>query len=191
MRTLRRLPVLILFFALAGCASHPPVNVALVPATAPSGGLTKPIVVPALEASCVPPEGWAIQPIKEGKNHVHQLWLSPTGNTAYGVIRFALPFPVGPDTILWFFLREMREREGEARLISKRRDARLKGLRFVAEGGLYVVRTNLTTRGFRGWAVYAGTLRHRDILPNELNLAELARENTETGVDANHPSATP
>jgi hypothetical protein len=132
-----------------------------------------------------------MQPLKETKNHSHQLWLSPTGNTAYGVIRFSLPLPVGPDTVLYFFLREMRASEGEARLISKRRDPQLKGLGFVAEGGLYVVRTNLTTRGLRGWAVYAGTLRARPVLPNELSLAELAREETETGVDGNPRAAKP
>ena len=129
-----------------------------------------------------------MEPLKQTKNHAHQVWVSPTGHTAYGIIRFTLPLPVGPDTVLWFFLREMRASEGEARLISKRRDAQLKGLRFVAEGGQYIVRSNLTTKGLRGWAVYAGTRRDREILPSELSLAELAREKTETGVDRN-PSA--
>lgn len=138
-------------------------------------------VVPSVEAACSPPVGWTMQPLKDSKNHTHQVWLSPTGSTAYGVIRFSLPLPVGPDTVLYFFLREMRAAEGEARLLSKRRDSQLGGIRFVAEGGLYVVRTNLTTRGFRGWAVYAGTRRDRDISPSELSAAELAREMTETG----------
>ncbi|MGB7156837.1 MAG: hypothetical protein WBD40_02150 [Tepidisphaeraceae bacterium] len=151
--------------------------------------MSDPIVVPALEVACVPPVGWSAQPPKESKNHVHRVWLSPTGNTAYGVIRFALPVPVGPDAALWGFLREMRRTEGEARLISKQRDAR--GLTFVAEGGLYMIRTNLTTRGFRGWAVYAGTLRGREIVHNELILAELARDHTETGVDGNPRSTRP
>ena len=132
-----------------------------------------------------------MDPLKQTKNHAHQVWVSPTGHTAYGVIRFSLPLPVGPDTVLWFFIREMRASEGEARLISKRRDPQLKGLRFVAEGGRYVVRANLTTRGLRGWAVYAGTRRDREILPSELSLAELAREKTETGVDGNPRAVRP
>ena len=173
----------------AGCASRQAPRAAG-PSTAPTV-LAERTVVPAVEAACRPPADWEMRPLKEGKNHTHQVWVSPTGNTAYGVIRFSLPLPVGPDTTLYFFLREMRASEGEAKLISKRRDAQLKGLRFVAEGGLYVVRTNLTTRGFRGWAVYAGTLRGRPILPSELAVAELAREETETGVDGNPRAAKP
>ncbi len=185
-------PAWIVLLALAGigCASGRPPRLVESPTTLPSG-LGEPRVVPALEAACVPPLGWSARPLKASTNHIHQVWLSPTENTAYGVIRFSLPLPVGPDTVLYFFLREMRASEGEARLLSKRRDNQLKGLRFVAEGGLYVVRTNLTTRGFRGWAVYAGTRRGRAILPSELSLAELARENTQTGIDENSPSVKP
>ncbi|HEV2295878.1 MAG TPA: hypothetical protein VGR35_18675 [Tepidisphaeraceae bacterium] len=152
---------------------------------------TERLFVPSVQAACAPPDGWSMEPLKQSKNHTHQVWLSPTGSTAYGVIRFSLPLPVGPETVLYFFLREMRNSEGEARLISKRRDPALKGLRFVAEGGKYTVRTNLTTKGFRGWAIYAGTRRDREILPSELAMAELARENTETGVDANSAAAKP
>ncbi len=167
----------------AGCASRPfATNVSTT--TRPSLP-EEPVFVAELEAVCLPPAGWSAQAPKTSRNHTHHLWLSPTGSTAYGVIRFALPLPVGPDAALWGFLREMRRTEGEARLIRKEKDSALPGLRFVAEGGLYVVRANLTTRGFRGWAAYAGTRRDRDILPGELQLAERARENTEAGVDAN------
>lgn len=182
--------LVLLMLAASGCASKNASTPAALPTTLPAG-LSDYIVVPSVQAACVPPTQWSMEPLKETKNHTHQVWLSPTGSTAYGVIRFSLPLPVSPDTVLYFFLREMRNSEGEARLISKRRDAKLKGVRFVAEGGKYVVRTNLTTKGFRGWAVYAGTRRDRDILPKELVLAELARENTKTGVDANQPQAKP
>ena len=55
----------------------------------------------------------------------------------------------------------MRESEGEAHLISRRSDPRLRGIRFVAEGGEYRLRANLVTRGFRAnprrelWALVA------------------------------------
>ena len=186
----RVLLVLLGFTGVLGCASRQPVPTTAFPTTQPSG-LTDGTVVSSVNARCVPPIGWTMDPLKQTKNHAHQVWVSPTGNTAYGVIRFSLPLPLGPDTVLWFFLREMRASEGEARLISKRRDAKLKGLRFVAEGGRYVVRANLTTKSLRGWAVYAGTRRDREIPPNELSLAELAREKTETGVDGNPGAAKP
>ena len=62
-------------------------------------------------------------------------WLSPSGRTAYGVIYFSLPLPVGHDLTLWGFLDEMRHSEGEATLVSKQWDENLRGLRRFLEIG--------------------------------------------------------
>ena len=105
-------------------------------------------------------------------------WLSPTGRTAYGVIHFSLPLPVGHELALWGFLREMRRSEGEAQLLSKGWDANSGLMRFVAQGGLYLVRSNLFVTGRQGWVCYAGTLKKEPIEPDELALAEIAREHT-------------
>jgi len=113
--------------------------------------------------------------------HKHGVWISPSGRTAYGVIYFSLPLPVGHDLVLWGFLNEMRKTEGEATLLSKEWDDKLPGLRFVAQGGRYVVRTNLSVHGFHGWACYAGTLRNDPIVPEELAEAEYARDATTFG----------
>jgi hypothetical protein len=135
-----------------------------------------------VEALVVPPVGWIAQPLKHSSRHDHQIWLSPSGSTAYGVIRFKLPLPLSPEAVLKMgFLPEMKRTEGAATLISSERDPSLPGIRFVAEGGKHVVRTNLITRGFKGWAVYAGTMRDRPEVPDELALAELAREQTAVG----------
>jgi hypothetical protein len=141
-------------------------------------GLTSPVVWASVDAVVVPPLGWEAEPLKASKDHAHQVWLSPSGHTAYGVIQFDMPWSVGNDWALWGFLREMRKTEGEARLITKLRDPDLPGIRFEAEGGQYRLRTNLLTRGRRGWAVYAGTRRDHDVVPDELDLAERAREQT-------------
>ena len=147
------------------------------------GALSAPEPLASVEAMVTPPAGWRADPLKTSDRHNHQVWISPSGNTAYGVIRFKLPLPVGPELALRHgFLPEMRRTEGEARLLSSRRDPSLPGLRFVAEGGQYRLRTNLITRGWRGWAVYAGTLRDKEIVPDELALAELAREHTTVGL---------
>ena len=136
-----------------------------------------------VEAIVAPPVGWRPDPLKSSDKHNHQVWISPSGNTAYGVIRFKLPWPVGPELALRHgFLPEMKRTEGEARLLSSERDPELPGVRFVAEGGLYRLRTNLITRGWRGWAVYAGTLRSAETIADELALAELAREHTSVGL---------
>ena len=81
--------------------------------------------------------------------------------------------------------RHVRRSEGEATLISKKWDDKLPGLRFVAQGGRYVVRTNMTVRGFHGWACYAGTLRAEPVEADELKLAEEARERTTFGKSSN------
>jgi hypothetical protein len=96
-------------------------------------------------------------------------------------MHFTLPVPVGPDIVEWYFLREMRRKQGDAVLISSQKDPNLPGIRFVAEGGPYCIRVNLITRGWEGWAVYAGTLRGQPINQNELDLAERAREYTQVG----------
>jgi hypothetical protein len=144
--------------------------------------LSDPVGSSELESVVVPPTGWRPDPLKRSRNHAHQAWISPSGSTAYGVIRINLPLPfVGPDTVLPRFLNQMRQTEGEARLISRRGDRDLPGIRFVAEGGQYRLRANLVTRGFRAWTVYAGTLRGRPEVADELNLAEAAREQTRIG----------
>ena len=147
------------------------------------GGLTTPEPLQSVEAVVAPPVGWKPDPLKASDRHNHQVWISPSGNTAYGVIRFKMPLPVGAELALRHgFLPEMKRSEGEARLLSSERDPSLPGVRFVAEGGLYRLRTNMITRGWRGWAVYAGTIRKAEIVPDELALAELAREHTIVGL---------
>ena len=138
-----------------------------------------------VEAMVVPPAGWRPDPIKRSKTHAHPAWVSPSGKTAYGVIRINLPLPfIGPDVVLRPFMDEMRQTEGAAKLVSRKTDRRLPGpgIRFVAEGGQYTIRTNLMTRGFRAWAVYAGTRRGEEEVPAELELAEQARERTKIGL---------
>ena len=114
-------------------------------------------------------------------DHRHQVWISPGKATAYGVIVFKLPLPVGPSLALWGVLREMRRTEGQANLLDRHDDPVLRGIRFTAEGGRYTIRANLTTDGLRGWLVYAGTLRDHPIDAAELRLAERARDATRVG----------
>jgi len=137
----------------------------------------------ALDATVAPPAGWVIDPGKTMISPAQLVWISPTGSTAYGVIHFSLPLPVGHELALWGFLREMKKSEGEARLLDQRWDENRQCLRFVAQGGQYTVRTNLRVRGFNGWAAYAGTLRQREVNPDELTAAENARERTSFGRD--------
>jgi hypothetical protein len=144
--------------------------------------IAPPVSYPELEAMVTPPVGWQPDPLKRTSRHAHQAWISPSGHTAYGVIRMNLPLPfISADRVLTGFLDEMRQTEGEATLLSRTSDRRLPGLRFVAEGGQYKLRVNLVVRGFRAWAVYAGTRRDAQEVPAELDLAEWARELTKIG----------
>jgi len=149
--------------------------------------IEEPESVPEVDALVTPPAGWIADPIKSSEQHKHQVWKSPSGKTAYGIIRFSLPLPVPATWVLDPFLNEMKKSEGEANLIGQPlRDDALPGVRFTAEGGDYRMRINLICKGFRGWAVYAGTLRKEAEEPAELRLAEVARDRTKVGV----PSAT-
>jgi hypothetical protein len=143
-----------------------------------------------LQAMVTPPEGWQAEPLKASSKHTHQVWLSPTGHTAYGVIFFNLPWPVGEDLAVTAFIQQMARTEGKAELIDKEKDPDLPGVRFVAEGGLYRVRANMIVDGWRGWAVYAGTVVKNPVDEKELELAELARESTRVGATKMVPGST-
>jgi hypothetical protein len=166
--------LLAMLLLLVGCTHQIPRA-----ATQPvSPALTPPAYVTSVESIAAPPVGWHPDPLKKSEAHSHQVWISPSGHTAFGIIRFKLPIPVGHELALFVFLQKMKARDGEATLISKQWDPKLDGLRFVAEGGLYKVRTNLFVHGLVGWATYAGTLRGYPVNEAELALAEQARENT-------------
>ena len=144
-------------------------------------GLCVPFFDSDVSAMCDPPIGWKAQALKSTPNHNDQVWLSPTGDTAYGVIHFKMPLPVGENLAFIGFLRQMKKIQGQATLLARWDDPGLPGIRFIAEGGLYVIRTNLLVAGWDGWAVYAGTLKTGPILPKELDFAVRAREHTRVG----------
>ena len=110
------------------------------------------------------------------------MWTSPGHATAYGVVTFVMPLPMGTGLALWGVLGRMKQVTGEAELIDRHDDPDLPGIRFVADGGPYRIRANLVTDGLRGWMVYAGTLRAKPVDPAELRLAEQARDATRVGV---------
>lgn len=173
--------ILVLLLAAAGCAKNYDDIPNYTPSTQPltDTGLSSPQAVEAVDALAAPPTGWKIEPQKGSDKHAHQVWLSPTGRTAYGIIHFGIPLPMPATWILGPWLDEMKKSEGEATLIgTPLKDDQLPGVRFVVEGGEYKMRVNLICKGFKGWAVYAGTLRKEPEMPAELELAERAREKT-------------
>ena len=175
-----RLLVVYSLLLTAGFASskHDPAQTQAPWGTADTRGLSLPVYNGDVVAFCDPPIGWKPDPIKSDANHVHQIWLSPTTDTAYGIIHFKLPLPVGADLALSGFLAQMKKTEGDATLLERHDDPHLPGIRFTARGGVYTIRANLIVRGWEGWAVYAGTERGKPIDSIELDFALRAREHT-------------
>lgn len=173
-----------LLCCLCGCASHPHPDLAALRAgwtAADTRDLSTPSFDPDVVAVIDPPLGWKQDPPKVTSDHIHKVWLSPTRDTAYGVIHFSMPFPVGPGMALGGFLDQMKKTEGNANLLSRQDDPKLPGIRFQAEGGLYTIQANLMVDGWEGWAIYAGTLRGQVDPPAELDIAQRAREYTKVG----------
>jgi hypothetical protein len=135
-----------------------------------------------LQTMVTPPIGWKPDPLKITDKSRHRVWISPGGSTAYGVIYFNLPLPVGAGLAFGGFMDQMKKTTGEAIIISKAEDDQLPGYRFVADGGHYRIRCNLMTQGFHGWAIYAGSLRARPVNECEVKIAEEAREETRIGL---------
>ena len=134
-----------------------------------------------VRARCPPPADWQAKPLELFPRSVQRVWLSPTGRTAYGVIYIRLPLPVGPDLVLWRFIADMREMEGDGRLISRERSDDGE-LRFVAENPRYRFNARLHTAGRDAWIIYAGVERDQPPDAAEFSLAESARDATVHGL---------
>ena len=128
-------------------------------------GLAGLVFVAEVETTCAPPEGWRMEFREDEGAQGHVVWISPSG----------------PELASRGFVRRMRQEEGEVVVRERQHDAELGGVRFVAEGKEHILRVNLVTRGWRGWAVYAGTKQDRPVKAAELDVAERARENTRMG----------
>ena len=146
-----------------------------------------------VEAFVVPPKGWELDPPKVSDEHTHLVWLSPTGDTAYGVIYAAIPgwAPVFllPDRsvherVLDAFIDAMASDQGEATLLSKTWDAENEQMFFEAEGGLYRIDAILQVRGHSAWSVYVGKLRERPVNEQEQAIGRRARDATRVGREA-------
>lgn len=178
---------MLLLVITAGCCTNQPAPRPLAVPTQPGAPTTNPVAMqicaPAwdeiLKTWVTPPVGWKPDPLKVTNKSRHRVWVSPDGSAAYGVIYFDLPLPVGKDTAFNGFMSGMKNTSGEAILISKTEDSN--AVHFVADGGLYRIRCNLSVSGFHGWTVYAGTLRAKPVNPDQLQLAEKARDRTQVG----------
>lgn len=178
----------LVLLALSGCGHDMNSSTAALagsPTTRPvSEGLQPRRAVTSVETLSPIPVGWKPDPLKHSEQHDHQVWLSPTRHTAYGVIEFHnWLMPLASDRkVLDAVIDQMKRTQGDAKLVSVKEDPKLDGLRFVAAGRIYLVRGNLIKQGSRGWVVYAATRRSEPVIPSELTLAEQARDETVVGL---------
>ena len=187
----RRAVYLLVVCLLTGCASRSTLREGEVPTSRPVSGVGQAIFDAELEAVVVPPSGWEADPLKSSDKHNHRVWLSPTGDAAYGVIYARLPklAAFAPsrylhNRVLNEFMAAMKADQGEAALLSKRWDGDANRMSFEAEGGLYKIDSALSVRGLSAWSVYAGTLRSKPPNEAEMALARKARDATRVGLEA-------
>src|SRR5215212_911381 len=104
----------------AGCSqTHPALHESFIQPTTRATlteGLDPPQIVESVQTVSPVPAGWRPDPLKHSGEHDHQVWLSPTGRTAYGVITFKhWLLPLASDQlVLDKFLETMKKSEGEA-----------------------------------------------------------------------------
>src|SRR5258707_193625 len=93
---MRLIPACLCLTLLAGVSGGCQSKYAQIPTYQPStqplsaNGLTDPVPVTSVDAVVAPPVGWKPDELKSSEQHTHQVWLSPTGKTAYGIIHFGL-----------------------------------------------------------------------------------------------------
>lgn len=138
-----------------------------------------------------PPAGWTMKANTADPRAEHIVWTGPSGNTAFGVIFFRLPWPIGHDlTVRYGVLPEARRREGTAELLAKQWDPEIEGLRFTIRTPKYTAETKMFVRGTRGWAAYSGFQTTRPVNQEELEQAARAREDAEFGEEIAPKSQT-
>ena len=167
--------------AAGGCCACGKSNPHALAATATrpgADGLVAPMTMDALDAVADPPLGWRQETSIVDARHTRVVWISPTGDTAYGIVLIHLPLPEGPDLVLWGFLYEMSTTDQKGELLAKEPAPELPGLRFVANSARYRLRANLSVHGWQAWVVYAGTLISKPVNTPELRMAEQARNHT-------------
>jgi hypothetical protein len=171
--------------ALAGCAhSNAPADFrpsARPATTSPTTLPTAPLqTFSTFSAHANPPEGWTLSTTSVDDRHEHMTWVSPSGDTAVGVIYFKLPWPVGHEIAFRYgFLPEMRRGEGEAEVLEKNWDPAIEGLRFVVNSRNFRVSSKFLVRGLRGFATYSGTKRALPVNEVEERQAIEVRETLE------------
>lgn len=147
----------------------------------------------SVQAFVVPPDDWELDPPKTSDQHTHLVWLSPTGDTAYGVIYIRLPswapvFLLSAESlhnrVLEGVIDAMADDQGEATLLAKEWDGSNNRMFYQAEGGLYEIDAVLSVRGHSGWTVYAGKLREKPLNEAENAVALAARDATKVGREA-------
>ena len=176
---IRRVAAIALFVSIAGGCRHGPLNPVF--ETDHPTNLVSHAFVGDLNATPAPPHGWALDEPRVDPDSYQLVWISPTGRTAYGVIRFNLPLPLGHDLALFGFLRTMRAQDGQADLLDKQWDEARQALRFVVRGARYELSAPMVVRGSKGWVSYAGTRVDAPVIASEKAIAEQARDRTRFG----------
>jgi len=153
-----------------------------VPTTSPAAtGLAPLAWDDHVQAQCDPPTGWTPLPLQNDSRHTEILWVSPSTDTAYGIVHINLPLPVGligVDRILQGILDDMVAKQKMATVLGRQDDDKLPGLHVDIKGGEYHVRGDLTAISWEAWFVYASTSNDDPIHQKELDLAESARDHT-------------
>ncbi len=166
---------------IAGCAQHTRSS-----ATAPSASLApQPATRQSPAASAaqlgilpLPPAGFTPKPLEQDETSTQQVWVSSSKATAYGIVRFSLPLPVGPGFALPGFIAETAKKQGPTKLLASKAHPRSGGVEFTADLPLYHMRGILWTKGFTGWVVYASTDRSMPVDADDLAAALAARDAT-------------
>ncbi|MEM8874613.1 MAG: hypothetical protein AAGD32_10175 [Planctomycetota bacterium] len=176
---------MLLLLLVIGCSKQaPPLTAQQQAATRAATQTAAGQYIDNLEAVATPPVGWALDDVKTGDNYIHYVWLSPTGKTAYGIVRFTPPIYVwanefGHNAAFNFgFKPAMKDDQGYVKVLDKSWDGEARMLVFEVEGGTYTTRNHFRVRGRRGWTVYAGTFTGETPIAEELALAIEARNAT-------------
>jgi hypothetical protein len=125
----------------------------------------------SVKVDCSPPDKWLVGLPDNAGLYTHQQWKSPSRTTGAGVLYVRLPFPLSPQTLLWFAkLEYSKAATGGGKALADWTDS-LGRPWFEAENEKYHVKGYAVVNGFDAWIVYYGYRVKSMPNPSELSLA--------------------
>lgn len=140
----------------------------------PQAGLQSAKQIDVIAATVAPPVGWQRRPTQEKPFAKHVQFRSGDETVRMGVVKFALPWPLSPEALVWMGRQRYKNSEKKAYELADTWRDDLGRLWVLGKTSKWDARGYLVTRGFSGWLVYRSHRTDIAVDPTSLEAANAA-----------------